>query len=266
MIFVIVGSAYPPQAKAESTQSVPLIVEVSLNIGVTDVNLPQDTATVRIFVSIDNFPKNITSLYPEISGTGLTVVQCNNTNPQSKGPYVFQGESDAVSWGLEGYGANYPFDSYEAGFNVQYVSLFPQANYAILENYSEAYFNGPNILSLTDLWVTNSGNGIPVTWTPVSNFPFNSTSQETTQEMVLSIQRSSNGISFAALEFLTPIIACYYLLGSTLLLDPKKQLNERLAIMSLYSYLFQLSSLRFRIIFLSDLLFRSQNCFWQTWL
>ncbi len=84
--------------------------------------------------------------------------------------------------------------------------------------------------------------------------------------MDLHIQRTGNAFNIAFLEFIVPIIACYYLLGATLMLDPKKQLNERLVIyvalfvfvptflLAIQNYLPYRSSLSFPELLLTNLI------------
>lgn len=49
-------------------------------------------------------------------------------------------------------------------------------------------------------------------------------------EVSFTIQRSTSALLLAILQFLLPIIACYYLLGATLMLGLKERLAERLRI------------------------------------
>jgi hypothetical protein len=85
------------------------------------------------------------------------------------------------------------------------------------------------------------------------------------QELMFKINRSSDSFNTSTLELFLPIIASYYLLVSTLLLNPKKRLNERLTIylalfvfipaflLSIQDYLPYRSSLSFPEFLLTNL-------------
>jgi hypothetical protein len=80
-------------------------------------------------------------------------------------------------------------------------------------------FDGSRARSLGDLWTTNGSysNSLPVRYVR-------------TNEVAFIVQRSLNTTVVALLQFIIPIFACYYLLGSSLMLKSENQISERLTI------------------------------------
>ena len=199
-------------------------VKVHIDVQVLDVNPSQKTANVNIMVRVNSFPDNITNFTLLVGGGGESFITCNNVAQDYRG-WFFQGQSNETSWFLEGSGETYPFDSYNMRFMIM-DSYIPGSSHNVSINSvdSQAYFSGPRTMFLNDLWTQNNSL-IPTTWDKGWI-----TQNQTTTEMDLSIKRTGNSFNIAFLEFMLPIIACYYLLVATLLLNPKKHLNERLTI------------------------------------
>ncbi len=147
LIFLIFGLAVTTaaEAHAESTEK---SVGARIVVQVLDITPAQKTANVKIIVYIDNFPYNLTSLTPLITGNGNVEVVCNNMVQTGKESWWFSGESNETAWFLEGVGETYPFDSYIMRFRLQHDSLYPGINCSLTSNYSGAYFSGPKIISL----------------------------------------------------------------------------------------------------------------------
>jgi hypothetical protein len=200
------------------SQTVDELTSVRLTIHIFDIDQAQKTVQLQIVVFLDDFPYNESSVTLSIIGAGEARIVCNQTGP-SFGRWAYQGESAQTTWLLDGIGETFPFDSYILRFHVQPIDYVGN-NFTLASAQHEAFFAGPKVYSLKDLWQTNS-NSIPNS-IPISGLSSN--------ELDFSITRSSGVLSIYILEFLVPTIACYYLLGSTLMLDPKKHLGERLRV------------------------------------
>lgn len=228
-------------------------VIVRLAVHVLDIDQSKKLAEVKIFVFIDNFPYNRTKIDVWIVGTGSTIVSCKNTGTTRGNEWYYQGESNQTAWLLEGTGEIFPFDSYNLRFVIFHVPLI-EDNFSLTSEANElqAFFSEPNAYYLNDLWFLDNGL-IPI-------------SERKPKEVSFHIQRSSNSQALATIQFLIPIIACYYLLGATLVLDPKKQLAERLRInlslfvfgptffIAIQNFLPYRSSLSFPEFFLTNLM------------
>ncbi|MCJ7423418.1 hypothetical protein MUP01_04015 [Candidatus Bathyarchaeota archaeon] len=193
-------------------QTVDELTRVRLVIYIFDIDQTQKTVQLQTFVFLDGFPYNKPNVSVLITGAGEAWILCNRTE-QTLGGWYYQGESAQATWLLDGIGETFPFDSYILRFDVRYME-YVNTNFTLASTGHHAFFNGTKAYSLNDLWYTNS-NLIP-------------TSSISSKELSFSITRSSGTITIYFLEFLAPIIACYYLLGSTLMLDLKKHLSERL--------------------------------------
>jgi hypothetical protein len=115
-----------------------------------------------------------------------------------------------------------------------------------------AILSGPNYRYLKNSWETEEVTLLPI-------------SQITRNEAVFDLEKSQNRLITDILYSLAPILGCYYLLGATLILNPRKNLGGRLRIyLSLFifssSFLFTLqahlpfhSSLTFPELLISNL-------------
>ncbi len=201
----------------------PESVDVRLVVQVLDVNPQLRTASVNLHLFINNYPLNASEVGIVVTGGGMVSVPCKNEGEDGAG-WFFQGESNETAWFLDGVGETYPFDSYTLHFKIQNSFTPEWINCSLTEDGSQAYFDGANYMSLTNSWARNN-----------SLIPITSTSawiaeNQTTKQLDVSLNRTPNALSSIILELLIPIIACYFLLAATLLLDPKKYLNERLTI------------------------------------
>ncbi|MGA9387622.1 MAG: hypothetical protein WBV70_02210 [Candidatus Bathyarchaeia archaeon] len=190
-------------------QTVDDLTSVKLEIQIFDIDQTQKTAQLRILVLLEGFPINESSVNVFIAGAGGAFILCDHM-----GQY-YQGESDQVTWLLDGIGETFPFDSYILRFVVQHIDYIGN-NFTLASAEHEAFFAGPKAYSLIDLWHTNSD------FIPISSI--------SSSELDFSITRSSGILNIYVLEFLVPTIACYYLLGATLMLNPEKHLSERLRV------------------------------------
>lgn len=228
-------------------------VTVRLAVHVFDIDQSKKLAEVKTYVFIDDFPFNRTEIWIRVIGGGSFWIPCKNYGLIGVDTWFYQGESNQSEWLLEGMGEVFPFDSYHLRFKIPELSLV-EGNFSLSdgERALQASFDGPRAYSLKDLWRVDNG------LIPISNRGQN--------EVSFIIQRSSNSQILAVTQFLLPIIACYYLLGATLILDPEKQLAERLRIylslfvfaptffMAMQNFLPYRSSLSFPEFFLTNLI------------
>ncbi|MCK4478363.1 hypothetical protein KAU88_07545 [Candidatus Bathyarchaeota archaeon] len=191
------------------------MAKVRLIIHILDIDQSQKTVDLKIIVCISNFPYNESRVGVWVIGAGDTIIWCNNTGAHMVSTWYYQGESEQTTWLLEGMGEHFPFDSYNLRFEV-YDVYFINHNFTLSSEGHQAFFTGSKAYSLKDLWKTDNGL-IPIEYIK-------------TEEIAFAIGRSDNALSIAILQFLIPIIGCYYLLGATLMLNPKEKLAERLRI------------------------------------
>ena len=191
-------------------------VKVRLCVYVLDIDPHQKLATVKVRVFVDYFPYNLTQVRVLISGGGWLEVYCNNVVPHRKENWWYQGESNQTIWLLEGRGENFPFDSYILHFKINGISSsYPVNNFSLNHQQVYASFTGSKRYSLIDQW--QGSTFIPVMY--IQN-----------DEVCFTIQRTLNSMVISIFQFLLPIILCYYLLGSTLIMNPKEKIVERLTI------------------------------------
>jgi hypothetical protein len=187
---------------------------VGLGIQILDIDQAQKTAQLQINVYLDGYPYNESTVTVLVTGGGGEIpISCNQTVPLIRG-WDYHGESAQEPWLMDGIGETFPFDSYILHFHVQSID-FVGTNFTLASTEDFALFSGGKAYSLNDLWITN-GNSITIS--------------SSSSEIDFSIKRSNTATIVDCLEFLGPIIACYYLLGSTLMLDLKKHLSERVEI------------------------------------
>lgn len=152
-----------------------------------------------------------------IVGGGYVLLSCNNAGATRSGEWYYQGKSNRTTWLMEGDGEAFPFDSYNLRFRIDYLTYFSEnSSLSSDADKHQASFTGPEYRFLRDLWLSDDGS-IPVNYVEE-------------REVSFLVQRDPSALVVATLQFLLPIIGCYYLLGATLILDPKKQLAERLRI------------------------------------
>jgi hypothetical protein len=193
-----------------------ILTNVRLWILISDIDPTQKSAQLQISAFLDDFPLNVSGgVGVYVTGGGsLVPILCSQTG-QTRSGWSYQGESAQMTWLLDGFGENFPFDSYTLNFYV-YSVTYVGGNYTLASTGIQAYFVGAKSYSLDDLWYTKN-NRIPI-------------SSNSQSEVDFSITRSTGATVIYFLEFLAPIIACFYLLGATLMLDPKSQLSERLGV------------------------------------
>jgi hypothetical protein len=190
-------------------------VSIRLDISVLDIDQTKRHAIVKIVIFVEYYPLNFSDVDVSITGSGNTIIFCHNVYPWQTEYWNYQGESDEITCRLDGRGETFPFDSYKLSFKVDDIKpwLF---NFSL--NYAEvvARFSGEKVYFLCNEW-SNTYSHLLV-------------AEKGENYVIFQINRSQSAIIIAVLEFLAPIILCYYLLGATLLIDPKKDLEKRLTI------------------------------------
>ncbi len=220
---LLIAIVFLNMVSLNSVTAQPELVNARIVVQVSNVNPLLKTANVNLFLYINNYPLNASDVRIMITGGGDVIVPCYNKGEDANG-WFFQGESNETTWFLDGIGETYPFDSYTLHFKIHDTFMPTWLNCSLTMDGSQAYFDGPNSLSLTTLWVENNGL---ISMTETSAWL---AENETTNQMNVHINRTSDALNSVILELFAPIIACYLLLATTLLLDPKKHMNERLTI------------------------------------
>ncbi len=199
------------------------LIDVQLTVRVLDINIKEKQANLTIRVNIPNFPYNETDVFVQIIGGGDVTLQCNNAGKNNVG-WFFYGEANQPFWLLTGSGEVFPFDSYTLRFKVEDLTYFGK-NVTLLSKKQDAYFFGQRAYKLRDSWRSNDFT-IPLEYTMANEVGF-------------TIEKSLDAKIITAVQLLAPILACYYLLGATLILNPRENLSSRLRI---YLSLFVFSS------------------------
>ena len=201
------------------------LVDVRLIVDVLDVDLRTNLAQVKIHIFVPDYPANFSQLTVHIMGGGSVYIPCENTGIGKVDEWFYQGESNQTNWVLEGVGETYPFNSYSLRFKVSNMSLIG-SNFTLIPEYVMAGFDGANFRILRNVWKTETDSILPK-------------AEITSNQVIFSLQKTTNAFVADAIYSLVPIIACYYLLGGTLILNPRKDLGGRLGI---YLSLFVFSS------------------------
>ena len=189
-------------------------IETKLIVYVHEVNEYRGNATIRVAVSVDDFPLNVTSISIGISGGGDVDVLCYNTGPRQNKTWGFEGETGKMAWVLEGGGENFPFDTYYLRLRLNYGPLL---NETLTLSLGKAFFVGPRSSLPKEQWIQLESS-IPRYYDRSSN------------EVRFEIKRTPNNWLPAFPTILVPIFACFFLLGAAPLLDPEKDMRSRLTI------------------------------------
>jgi len=191
----VVRTTLRPDVQGES-------IEFEMTIHVMNMFLDKSTADVEIFLYFIDFPYNATQINAIIEGTGGIEVrfQC-----KTSGGHIYHAESNITAWLLVGYGERFPFDSYEMAFNLKTDSvhfLWGNSSYKVDPSdifnltHTEIFIPGPERRPLRDTWRTT----IP---------------KRTSTGFTVNIQRNWLRPTF---QMIIPILACFYLLGGTMLI------------------------------------------------
>jgi len=199
------------------TQSNNVAYNMTVDIRVSDIDQKTSYSNIEILIRLGPLPFNFSDagILVEILGGGSMAVSCHYVSSDSYGKY-FEGNSSS-SWYFIGAGELFPFDYYGMEF---YINPRIDANFTI--NQVFPLFLGSKQKVLMDTWETvGLYNEIPYDISK-SNEP----------GLILIIKRRWV-IPF--LEFVLPIILCYFFLGATLFMNPKSRMQE---IVTVYLSLF----------------------------
>lgn len=194
---------------SEETNDAP--VTVRLAVYIHDIDEKKSLADVSINAFIDNYPDNETEIELQLRGGEYVNFKCTGGEQKTNG-WSYGGGSNETVWLLEGRGERFPFDTYNLRFTIFYVGRINGTNCTFAEKDERGFLTTHY---LNDLWKTQDG------LLPVGILK--------DQEINFVLQRADSTVTVAFLEFFVPPIACYYLFGSALILDPKN-LAERLRI------------------------------------
>lgn len=190
-------------------------VTVRLTVQVYEIDQEKRLANVSVIAYIVDYPENDSEIEVWISGAGYAIFNCSRGGQRTHG-WSYSGASNKTVWSLEGDGELFPFDTYVMRFTIFEVGILNWENCTFVEEGHQAYFAGSQTYYLNNVWKRTN-----------SLIPLTSVGDK---EVIFTLQRQINSIFVAFLVFFVPIFACYYLLGSALVLDPKRHLAERLRI------------------------------------
>jgi len=179
---------------------------------IIDIDSRIPNVNVEIFVRLGPVPQafNATAIWINFIGGGYVIFPCNYSGSDSFGKY-YQGNC-STSWNLFGIGELFPFDTYYMSLNI---SVFADMSFRMHD--ATVIFLGAKQGFLMDNWQTvNSSNIVPT-----------SIYGEARNQLVAELRRKPV-VPF--LEFVLPILLCYFLLGFSLFMDPKSRMQEMLTI------------------------------------
>jgi hypothetical protein len=179
---------------------------------IIDIDPRIPNVNIEIFVRLGPVPQafNETAIWVNFIGGGYVMFPCNYSSSDSFGKY-FQGNC-STSWPLFGIGELFPFDSYYMSLNI---SVFTDMSFRIHD--AKVIFLGAKQGFLMDNWQTVNSSNIIQT----------SIYGEAGNKLVAELRRKPF-VPF--LEFVLPILLCYFLLGFSLFMDPKSRMQEMLTI------------------------------------
>jgi hypothetical protein len=151
-------------------------------------------------VSVTSFCEYDSILVIAYIGGSIQILCNKNFFGNDTNPSFFYGVANA-RWYLDGIGEAYPFDSYFLHFEFSQTS----GSTTVISNETRVILYTAETIRDWDASIS------------------------LIQDYKLNICLSRKPL-IPFLQFLLPIIACYYLLGATLLLDIKEKLNERLGV------------------------------------
>ena len=188
---------------------------VIYTIEIYEILTETQKAQIKINVLLNHFNINAEEVVITIVGGGQQEIICKKI-----GLNKFQGvEANKTIWIFDGFGETYPFDSYSLSFELYNILVINGANYElnsfqykVNDELSKGVMKGSKQRILSDTWF-NDGGIIP--------------NKMSEQRFTLFLKRKWQT---PFLQIVLPIIACYYLLASSLLLNPIEKVEIRLRI------------------------------------
>jgi len=172
-------------------------VEITLlSVHILHVNEKQGYANVIVEVTLTNYPFDATSVNVTV---GFEDINCTNDDFG-----IYQGSSKVIPWTLERVlGHYYPSDLYSMNFTIKQI---PHNLNFTIESF-QAEFSGVEFHALRNTWIINKDNH--------------------TKGLIVYLNRN---IVLPVYQMLLPIILCYFVLQSTLFVDPRKRSTIRVTI------------------------------------
>jgi len=186
---------------------------IRLLVHVFDLDVNNRNAAIKMHVTVDRFPFNVSEVIVGITGGGDLKVLCHNSLGARDGTWMFKGETNQTDWLLEGKAENFPFDSYRLIFRVSDISLQGD-NFTLSQG--DALFTGAKSTSLKEQW--EQFDSLPRLYDWANN------------KVEFIVGRTLSTRLMAFLNLILPILLCFFLLGATHLSDPEKDIGNRLTI------------------------------------
>ncbi|MFZ7138109.1 MAG: hypothetical protein ACOWW1_06805 [archaeon] len=190
-------------------------VTVRVTVHVYDVDAGNKLANVSIHFGIFYFPYKTDNIILILLADEDSVITCSVEDEKSKNGWCYFGQTEPRLWLLEGTGEPFPFDVHTIRVKI-FSILSIGSNFTLMNSEHSAFFTGPNTYYLKNIWTAND-LAIP---------NINTTNQSTS----FVLRRTENEAINSFLRYYVPTIACYFLLGSALLFDPKDGISSRLKI------------------------------------
>lgn len=212
ILTIMLSFGFIVTVNAADSKTIP--VDISIWMKITNFDQSKKMVNYELSVFVEGLTDNTSDISIGIPGWSIT---CEPQKIETGWRYYC--EFEPISTKISGKGEAFPFDNYTLTIPVTlshglfsfdrdvYVYDLSTVNHSI-------YFSGPESESLEDNWKTYNRD-LPV---------------KTTKDTIsIDFIRNDDKIVLYLLEFAIPIVACYFLVGASLLLKPES-LSERLRI------------------------------------
>jgi len=213
--------------------------DVSFSVYIYDINALTKEANIEIYINLENFPFNASSINLAIIGGfgGCYSEEYIQLTKFIAANWYF-GNSKIIKWYLLGWGDSYPFDSYELEFIIgpTFSYQIGNATEAVFRthDYPEGSGNASFNVSVVSEAATIYGEKQEIIirdWKTRANaIPISSYLKE---GFLFEVKRKPL-IPF--LEFVLPIEVCYYLLGASMFLDRQKPADRLRVYITLFIF------------------------------
>jgi len=205
---------------------------VTFTVEVFNVDDANRQIEVRFQIEIDNFPFNASEVNMWVVGgrsgeIARKEVKCTREMISQS----YNGSSNRTVWRIFGSGENFPFDSYESSFTLAsfYSYVIKNITTSISEDLTpQAWEDNPFEIEKTDVSLKGESQGLLMsTWRTGENGEVHS---QIASERDVVVQLERNPDKFT-LQFILPTIACYYLLGGSVLIERgRSSISSRLEV------------------------------------